>query len=212
MADDQDDQQTTDDQGGTQTAQTDQQATSDTPAQTTDVQQQTSDDQGQTQSETGDQSSGTVDWHPRARRGLSLLQNDTSDEATRTKCMLNHILDDSHNDSFISDYYNVQQTAGGLPPNVTMDQFITGVSTRIRDRLGVSGPTASFGEQVSDDDFKSGVLGFDANIRKIITFLNGVVHQIAPGDVHVALWKFILDSRNDSNSVYKCYKDYLVDA
>lgn len=216
MADDQDDQQT-DDQTATQTPQSDQQTSQDQvtaqgATQTTDVGQQTSDDQSQTQVDTGDQSTGTVDWRPRAKRGLSLLQSDTSDEATRTTCMLNHILDDSHGDSYIGDYYNVQQTAGGLPPNVTLDQFIAGVSTHIRQSLAVTGATASFGEQVSDSDFKAAVLGFDVNIRKIITFLNGVVHQIAPGDVHVALWKFILDSRKDPNSLYKCYKDYLVDA
>jgi hypothetical protein len=212
-----DDQQTTDDQSTTQTAEADQQtsqdqATTDTTSQTTDVAQQTSDDQSQSQQDTGDQSTGTVDWRPRARRGLTLLQSDTSPEASRTTCMLNHILDDSHGDSYIGDYFNVQQTAGGLPPNVTMEKFIAGVSTHIRGSLAATGATSSFGEQVSDSDFKAAVLGFDVNIRKIITFLNGVVHQIAPGEVHLALWKFILDARSDPNSLYKCYKDYLVDA
>jgi hypothetical protein len=36
------------------------------------------------------------------------------------------------------------------------------------------------------------LMSFDTNIRHHITFLNGVVHQIAPGDVHLALWNLIL--------------------
>ena len=149
------------------------------------------------------------DWRDTANRAVTFLESDTSVEATRTKCMLNHILDETHNDSYISkDFFNVQQTAGGLPDGVTIDQFIAAVAGHICEEL----TSSSFDPALSDDDFRTAVMSFDSNIRRHITFLNGVVHQIAPGDVHQALWKLILDSRSDPNSIYTCYADYLVDA
>jgi hypothetical protein len=38
------------------------------------------------------------------------------------------------------------------------------------------------------------------------------VHQIAAGQVHLALWQLILDSRSDDRSIYACYRDFLVDS
>ena len=150
-----------------------------------------------------------ADWHESANRALSLLDNDGSDEAKRTKCMINHVLDESHNDGYISkDFFNVQQTAGGLPDGVTMDQFLAAITGHIRETLSMS----NFDPDMSDDDFRTALMSFDTNIRHHITFLNGVVHQIAPGEVHVALWNLILASRSDPNSIYTCYADYLVDA
>jgi len=53
-----------------------------------------------------------ADWHTAAQRGMTLLDGDTSTEGTRTKSILNHVLDESHDDGYISkDFYNVQQTA-----------------------------------------------------------------------------------------------------
>jgi hypothetical protein len=150
-----------------------------------------------------------TDWRESAKRGLSMLDGDSSDEASRTKCMINHVLDESHSDSYISkDFYNVQQTAGGLPDGVTMDQFISAIAGHIREDLAKS----NFDPEMSDDDFRIALMAFDSNIRRHITFLNGVVHQIAAGDVHLALWKLILDSRSDADSIYSCYANYLVDA
>jgi hypothetical protein len=225
MADDQDDQQTGDDQSATQTTESDQQTSQDQP--TAQGATQTTDDQGADQaiqidqdtvqqalvSQDNQQSQGTsgstLDWHDVAKRAIAFLQSDTSDAATRTKCMLNHILDESHGDGYISkDFYNVKQTAGGLPPNTTMVQFLAAIMGRLRNGL----TSSSFDTSLSDDDFRTAVMSFDSNIRQHITFLNGVVHQAAPGKVHVALWNLILDSLKDPNSLYKCYTDYLVDA
>jgi hypothetical protein len=149
------------------------------------------------------------DWRDTAQRAVTFLESDTSDEATRTKCIIDHVLDESHSDGYISkDFYNVQQTAGGLPDDVTKDQFIEAITGHIPEEL----TSSSFDPDLSDDDFRTALMSFDANIRKHITFLNGVVHQIAPGEVHLALWQLILDSRSDPNSIYTCYADYLVDA
>jgi hypothetical protein len=148
------------------------------------------------------------DWRDTAQRAVTFLESDTSDEATRTKCILNHILDESHDDSYISkDFFNVQQTAGGLPDGVTIDQFIAAITGHIREEL----TSSSFDPALSDDDLRTAVMSFDSNIRDHI-ILNGVVHQAAPSEVHLALWKLILDSRSDSNSIYTYYADYLVDA
>jgi hypothetical protein len=150
-----------------------------------------------------------ADWRESAKRALALLDGDSSQEAGRTKCMINHILDEGHGDGYISkDFYNVQQTAGGLPDTVTMEQFLGMITGHLRESLGAS----NFDASMSDDDFRTALMSFDSNIRHHITFLNGVVHQIAPGDVHVALWNLILASRTDPNSIYTCYADYLVDA
>ena len=150
-----------------------------------------------------------ADWRESANRALLLLDGDTSDESMRTKCMINHVLDESHNDGYISkDFFNVQQTAGGLPDGITMDQFLAAITGHIREDLSKS----NFDPDMSDDDFRTALMSFDTNIRHHITFLNGVVHQIAPGDVHLALWNLILASRSDPNSIYTCYANYLVDA
>jgi hypothetical protein len=150
-----------------------------------------------------------ADWRETANRALSLLDSDNSDESNRTRCMINHILDESHSDGYISkDFFNVQQTAGGLPDTVTMEQFVAAITGHIREDLAKS----NFDPDMSDDDFRIALMSFDSNIRHHITFLNGVVHQIAPGEVHLALWNLILNSRNDPNSIYTCYADYLVDA
>ena len=217
---DQDDQQTADDQSTTQTAQSDQQpsqdqVSSDTGSQTTDDQVMQIDQDtvqqalvSQDTQQSQDTSGSALDWHDVAKRAIAFLQSDTSDAATRTTCMLNHILDASHGDGYISkDFYNVKQTAGGLPPGTTMVQFLAAIMGRLRKALASS----SFDPSLSDDDFRTAIMSFDSNIRQHITFLNGTVHQAAPGQVHVALWNLILDSRKDPNSLYKCYADYLVD-
>jgi hypothetical protein len=150
-----------------------------------------------------------VDWREQANRGLSLLQDDSSDAGMRTKSIINHVLDDNNHDDYISkDFFNVQQTAGGLPDTVTFDQFLAMVTGHVRQDFGSGG----FDADVSDDDFRTLTLTIDQNIRRHIQFLNGVVHQIAAGDVHKKLWQLILDSRSDDQSIYACYRDYLVDA
>jgi hypothetical protein len=149
------------------------------------------------------------DWREAAGRGLSLLEDDSSDAGVRTKRILRHVLDEGHSDGYISkDFFNVQQTAGGLPDGVSMDFFLSKVTGHVRDDLGSS----SFNpDEVSDADVRTALMSFDTNIRRHISFLNGVVHQAAPGEVHRSLWELILASRGDSNSIYSCYADFLVD-
>jgi hypothetical protein len=148
------------------------------------------------------------DWRERAQRGQSLLADDSSEEATRTRSILSHVLDESNKDDYISkDFFIVQQTAGGLPDTMTFDQFVAMVSGHVREDLAIS----SFDPEVDNDNFRTAVVSFDRNIKHHMTFLNGVVHQIAPGEVHLGLWQLILDARSDDSSVYSCYKDYLVD-
>jgi hypothetical protein len=154
-----------------------------------------------------------AEWEDRARRGLGLLDSST-DEQNHTICMLNKILDSGNRDDFVSrDYYNVQQTAGGLPPDKTLDWFLGQILGHIRggDPPDYGIMSSSFAPEVSDDDFRSAILSFDNMIRTHIRFLNGVVHQAAPGDVHVALWNWILDQLKDDTSLYACYRDYLKD-
>jgi hypothetical protein len=156
------------------------------------------------------------DWHDVANRGVALLSGDSSQEAVRTVSILQHILNESNSDGYIScDFYTVQQTAGGLDPasGLTIDDFIQKMMGHVRqgDAIGGLGLTgSSFDSTVSDDDLKTALLTFDATIRQHITFLNGVVHQIAPGEVHLALWNWILAAREDPTTLYgDCYHDYL---
>jgi hypothetical protein len=147
-------------------------------------------------------------WEQRAGRGLILFEGDPSDEGDRTWQIFNHILDGTHRDDYVSkDFYNVQQTAGGLPEGYDFDQFLANVLGHVRTEL----ESSSFADDIDDQAFRAAAITFDDNIRRHISFLNGVVHQGAPGEVHVALWNLILSSRSDDNSVYACYRDYLVD-
>jgi hypothetical protein len=148
-------------------------------------------------------------WQDRAYRVLNLFEGSASEEGNRTWQIMNHILDENNEDSYISrDFYNVQQTAGGLPENVSFEDFVTMVSGHVRDEL----QSSSFEDSMSDEDIRNAALAFDDNIRRHIRFLNGVVHQIAPGEVHLGLWELILHSRENQRSIYSCYRDYLVDA
>ncbi len=150
-----------------------------------------------------------MSWQDRAQRGLTILADSSDDPASRTKAILNHVLNESNSDQYIShDFFNVQQTAGGLPDGVSFDDFVNAVAGHVRSELEGSG----FSEDLGDGDFSEAVLSFDDVIRRHITFLNGVVHQAAPGQVHLGLWDLILNSRSDDASVYACYRDYLVDA
>jgi hypothetical protein len=150
-----------------------------------------------------------MSWQDRAYRALNLLEGSGSEEGDRTWQIVNHVLDESHRDDYISrDFYNVQQTAGGLPEGVSFDDYVGMISGHVRSEL----ESSSFDESMSDDDFRTAALSFDDSIRRHIRFLNGVVHQGAPGEVHVGLWDRILASRNDGSSIYSCYSDYLVDA
>jgi hypothetical protein len=148
-------------------------------------------------------------WQDRAERGLALFESDGSVEGDRTWQLFNHVLDEEHRDEYISrDFFNVQQTAGGLPPELSFEQFLSAIAGHMRSELEGS----SFAEDLGDDDFRAAALTFDDTIRRHIRFLNGVVHQAAPGDVHRRLWDLILSSRDDNGSVYSCYRDFLVDA
>jgi hypothetical protein len=148
-------------------------------------------------------------WQDRATRGLTLFEASSSDEGDRTWQIFNHILDEANLDDYISrDFYNVQQTAGGLPEGVSFEQFLAMISGHVRDELEGS----SFDDSVSDDDFRAAALSFDDNIRRHMKFLNSVVHQAAAGEVHLKLWDKILRKRDQAMSIYSCYRDYLVDA
>ncbi len=150
-----------------------------------------------------------ADWRETANRGLGMLDGDAAEEAQRTKEMLLHVLDESNRDDYISkDFFNVQQTAGGLPDGVSFEQYLGAIEGHVRETLASS----SFDPGTGDEDFRTALMSLDENIRRHIRFLNGVVHQGAPGDVHVQLWERILEARADDRSVYRCYRDYLVDA
>lgn len=150
-----------------------------------------------------------ANWKDRAERGLTLFEGADSDEGDRTWQILNHILDESNRADYISaDFFNVQQTAGGLPPDLSFEKFVSTIAGHVRNQLEGS----SFDDDVGDDEFKSALLTFDDVIRRHIRFLNGVVHQAAVGDVHRGLWDLILEARSDDRSIYSCYRNFLVDA
>jgi hypothetical protein len=147
-------------------------------------------------------------WKERAERGLTLLEGSTDEHEDRTWQIFNHVLGENNSDEYVSrDFFNVQQTAGGLPEGMSFEDYLGLVAGHVRSEL----ESSSF-DTDDDADFKSAALTFDENIRRHIRFLNGTVHQAAPGDVHVQLWQKILDARSDNSSIYSCYRDYLVDA
>ena len=136
-----------------------------------------------------------------------MFEGSSDDNEDRSRQIFNHVLDESNRDDYIShDFFNVQQTAGGLPDGVTFDDFVQMVAGHVRAELD------AFEDDLSDDDFKLAALTFDDVIRQHITFLNGVVHQAAAGQVHVQVWNLILNSRSDDTSIYAVYRDFLVDA
>jgi hypothetical protein len=150
-----------------------------------------------------------MSWQDRAKRGLLMFEGDPDQNADRSWQIFNHVLEESNRDDYLSrDFYNIQQTAGGLPDGVSFDDFVAAVSGHIRAELESSG----FAEELGDDDFRVAALSFDENIRRHISFLNGVVHQAAAGEVHLSLWNLLLSARADDTSIYACYRDYLVDA
>jgi hypothetical protein len=146
-------------------------------------------------------------WKKAAARAKSLLGEGTSNEGRRTLLLINHIEDESHDDGYISkDFFNVQQTAGGLTESVSMEQYLGLITGHIREDLGGD----AFDDAMTDEDFRTALFAIDASIRRHIVFLNGVTHQAAAGEVHLALWQRILDARSDEQSVYSCYRDYLI--
>jgi hypothetical protein len=148
-----------------------------------------------------------MSWQDQANRALTMFQGSADDHEAHSSQIFNHVLDESNRDDYIShDFFNVQQTAGGLPDGVTFDDFVNMVAGHVRAELD------TFEDGLSDDDFKLAALTFDDNIRRHITFLNGTVHQAAAGQVHTALWNLILNSRSDDTSIYAVYRDFLVDA
>lgn len=148
-------------------------------------------------------------WQDRANRGLVLFEGADSDEGDRTWQIFNHILDENNSDEYISrDFFNVQQTAGGLPEGISFEQFLSMIAGHVRNEIEGSG----FDENLDDNGFRAAALTFDDSIRRHIRFLNGVVHQAAVGEVHRKLWDKILGDRSDSRSIYTLYQDFLVDA
>ncbi|HEV8632061.1 MAG TPA: hypothetical protein VGV61_17230 [Thermoanaerobaculia bacterium] len=147
-----------------------------------------------------------IEWRETADRAISLL--DSSDDAdARIICMLNKVKDDATDDRYISDYYNVQQTAGGLPENVTFERFVEMASTHTRDWLSKDG----LWKDMTDDEIRSGIRSMDAVILKIFGFLNANVHQAGAGNLHVALWNYILDNGKNASSLYSCYSGTFID-
>ena len=155
-------------------------------------------------------------WQQRVRRGLGLLDASQPDQA-RTICMLNKVLDTGNNDDYVSDYYTIQQTAGGLPDGVSFDQMLGQVSTHIRQDLNTQRTLTDENGQTTvspdpdDDGFREWMLGADHQIVKIFGLVNATVHQAAPGDFHIKLYNFILDSLKNDRSLYSCYRDIFVD-
>jgi hypothetical protein len=148
-------------------------------------------------------------WQDRAQRALATLEAASDGSADRSRQIFNHVLDESNRDDYISrDFFNVQQTAGGLPDGLSFDDFVALVAGHVRSELEGGG----FSEDLGDDDFRTAALSFDDTIRSHIRFLNGVVHQAAAGEVHLGLWHLILRSRDDDASIYSRYRDFLVDS
>ena len=148
-------------------------------------------------------------WQDRAQRALNMFAGSSNDNERRSSRVFTHILNEDNRDDYISkDFLNVQQTAGGLPNGMSFDQFVAMVAGHVRDELA----SDSFDEGLGDDDFRTAALSFDDSIRRHIRFLNGVVHQAAAGEVHLGLWRLILNSRSDDTSIYSVYRDFLVDA
>jgi hypothetical protein len=149
-------------------------------------------------------------WLTRAQRCVSLL-DPSDDSQTVTNCILNKIQDPAVSDLFISiDFYNVQQTAGGLPPTMTFRDFVDRIAGHIRVELMKD----NFAPSQSDDDVLASLTGmgkWDTNIRYHFQFLNVQVHQAGAGVVHQQLWNLILDSVKDDNSIYSCYRDIFID-
>jgi len=135
-------------------------------------------------------------WQDQANRALTMFEGSTDDHEDHSWQTFNHVLDESNRDDYIShDFFNV-----------TFDDFVSMVAAHVRAELDI------FENNLSDDDFKLAALTFDDTIRRHIAFLNGVVHQAAAGEVHIALWNLILSSRSDDTSIYAVYRDFLVDA
>lgn len=148
-------------------------------------------------------------WQDRAQRALTMFESASDDQSSRSRQIFSHVLNESNRDDYISrDFYNVQQTAGGLPEGMSFDDYLNAISGHVRSEL----ESSSFAEDLDDASFRTAALTFDDVIRRHIQFLNGVVHQGAPGEVHLRLWELILNARSDDSSVYSCYRDYLVDA
>jgi hypothetical protein len=145
-----------------------------------------------------------VDYTETANRAIKLLD---ASEDSRTICMLKKVQEDGTDDRFVADFYNIKQTAGGLPEGVSFETFLNGVSNRLREQLGKD---SLYGD-VSDDDLKSGVRTYDSVIRQIFHYLNANVHQAAPGEAHKELWNYILDHTKVSSSLYSCYSGTFID-
>ncbi len=148
-----------------------------------------------------------MSWQDQANRALTMFQESTDDHEAHSWQIFNHVLDEPNRDDYISqDFFNVQQTAGGLSDGVTFDDYVAMIAGHVRAELD------TFENDLSDDDFKLAALTFDDSIRRHISFLSGVVHQASAGQVHKALWNLILNSRGDDTSIYAVYRDFLVDA
>jgi len=146
-----------------------------------------------------------VEYTETANRAIKLL--DPADDS-RTICMLKKVQEEGTDDRYVADYYNVKQTAGGLPEGVSFEKFLNGISFHMRDQLGKDGV---YGSDASDDDVKNGVRTFDTVIRQIFDYLNANVHQAAAGEAHKELWNYILDQTKVSSSLYSCYSSTFVD-
>jgi hypothetical protein len=149
-----------------------------------------------------------MSWQDRAYRLLGLFEGSGTEEGDRTWQIMNHVIGGNDDDYISRDFYNVQQTAGGLPEGVSFEGYLAAIAGHVRDELQGS----NFDESLGDDDLRAAGLTFDDNIRRHIRFLNGVVHQGAPGEVHVGLWEKILQDRGNGRSIYSIYSNYLVDA
>ncbi len=145
-----------------------------------------------------------VDWRDTVNRAIPLL--DSSNDS-RTICMLEKIKEDGADDRFVADYFNVQQTAGGLPDGVSFGDFVNMISNKLRDQLGKD----SLYGNVTDDELASGVRTYDNVIYKIFKFVNANVHQAGAGEVHKQLYGYILDNTKNSSTLYSCYSSTFVD-
>jgi len=145
-----------------------------------------------------------ADWKVNAERAKKLLGD--SDVDKRTKCMGDVALRDGTDDRVANDFWNIQQTAGGLPEHLSFEKFVELVSLKYREYLGKDMWT-----DLSDEEFVDGLRPLDGNTLKVFDFLNGTVHQAGAGNAHRCLWNYILFGTHDSDSMYSCYSEVFVD-
>jgi hypothetical protein len=103
-----------------------------------------------------------MSWQDQANRALTMFEGSTDDHEDHSWQIFNLMLDESNHDDYIShDFFNVKQTAGGLPDGVTFDDFVNLVAGHVRAELD------TLDDQLGDDDFRTAALSERADDTSI---------------------------------------------